>query len=225
MQPFQERHGFKACVVAPTKIIAGLSMSLGMEVLDVPGATGEHLNIPCRSAKPPSLVVSAELCHQLSSSSPAPPLEWHPVRRVNRILETEEEQRPCLPGNLDTEKWPVKALRMAVWNAMVAALLSKHSCGYAGDYKTEFHVKAEAIAEALGHGDFDFGFLHVKAVDDTGHDRAAAMKVQALFNILGPGVDNRYKLNCIPSAREQYSSASVPCSAWVSRGCLHTQTA
>ena len=36
--------------------------------------------------------------------------------------------------------------------------------------------QAATIAEALAAGRCDFGFLHVKAVDDTGHDRAAASK-------------------------------------------------
>ena len=30
----------KACMVAPTKIIAGLGMSLGIDRLEAPGATG-----------------------------------------------------------------------------------------------------------------------------------------------------------------------------------------
>ena len=47
----------------------------------------------------------------------------------------------------------------------------------AGDYKTQFHAKAEAIARALTQGGYQLGFLHVKAVDDTGHDRAVALKV------------------------------------------------
>lgn len=37
-------------------------------------------------------------------------------------------------------------------------------------------LQAATIAEALAAGRCDFGFLHVKAVDDTGHDRAAASK-------------------------------------------------
>lgn len=47
----------------------------------------------------------------------------------------------------------------------------------AGDYKTSFRAKAEAISEALIGGSYKFGFLHVKAIDDTGHDRAVALKV------------------------------------------------
>lgn len=38
-------------------------------------------------------------------------------------------------------------------------------------------TQAATIAEALAAGHCDFGFLHIKAVDDTGHDRAAALKV------------------------------------------------
>ena len=40
VEAFQEVHGLRACMVAPTKIIAGLGMSLGMDCLVVPGATG-----------------------------------------------------------------------------------------------------------------------------------------------------------------------------------------
>lgn len=33
LQEFRERHGLRACMLAPTKIIAGLGMSLGISVL------------------------------------------------------------------------------------------------------------------------------------------------------------------------------------------------
>jgi 2,3-diphosphopglycerate-independent phosphoglycerate mutase len=51
--------------------------------------------------------------------------------------------------------------------------------GTTGDYRTLFHRKAEAVAEALcGSGkNYEFSFLHVKAVDDAGHDRAVDLKV------------------------------------------------
>ena len=35
MQPFAERHGLAAAMVAPTKIIAGLGASLGVDILHV----------------------------------------------------------------------------------------------------------------------------------------------------------------------------------------------
>ncbi|KAK9817062.1 hypothetical protein WJX72_008993 [[Myrmecia] bisecta] len=88
VQPFAERHGLRACMVAPTKIIAGLGMSLGIDRLEAPGTTG--------------------------------------------------------------------------------------------DYRTQFHSKAVTIAGALVGGGYDFGFLHIKAVDDTGHDRQIALKVRYL---------------------------------------------
>lgn len=51
--------------------------------------------------------------------------------------------------------------------------------------------KAEAIAEALSRGGFQFGFLHVKAVDDTGHDFLVQQKVggqeRLRLNLLGAG--------------------------------------
>ena len=39
---FEEKHGVRACMVAPTKIIAGLGKSVGMDVLEVEGATGDY---------------------------------------------------------------------------------------------------------------------------------------------------------------------------------------
>ena len=48
----------------------------------------------------------------------------------------------------------------------------------AGDYRTCFEAKAEAVAAALISGEYDFAFLHVKAVDDAGHDKAPALKVR-----------------------------------------------
>ncbi len=49
--------------------------------------------------------------------------------------------------------------------------------GARGDYFSALHSKADTIAAALVDGGYDFGLLHVKAVDDTGHDRMVAMKV------------------------------------------------
>lgn len=40
MPSFFERHGLRSCAIAPVKIIRGLAICLGMEVLSVPGTTG-----------------------------------------------------------------------------------------------------------------------------------------------------------------------------------------
>jgi hypothetical protein len=53
--------------------------------------------------------------------------------------------------------------------------------GRAGDYRTQLHAKAAAVAAALTCGRHSFAFLHVKAVDDTGHDRDTVLKAR------GPG--------------------------------------
>mmetsp|Transcript_32653 Transcript_32653/g.82862 ORF Transcript_32653/g.82862 Transcript_32653/m.82862 type:complete len:503 (-) Transcript_32653:247-1755(-) len=50
--------------------------------------------------------------------------------------------------------------------------------GATGFYNSAFHSKAEVICDALARGGYEFGFVHVKAVDDTGHDRRVEMKVR-----------------------------------------------
>ena len=49
--------------------------------------------------------------------------------------------------------------------------------GATGDYQTQLHCKAHAGAQVLLSGSHDLLFLHIKAVDDTGHDRLAPLKV------------------------------------------------
>lgn len=49
--------------------------------------------------------------------------------------------------------------------------------GGTGAYDTALHNKARVICGALA-GEYTFGFLHVKAVDDAGHDRNMPLKVQ-----------------------------------------------
>lgn len=51
-----------------------------------------------------------------------------------------------------------------------------------GSYDSPFHLKAHAICEALSRHErpFQFGFVHVKAVDDCGHDRLWGLRVRYL---------------------------------------------
>lgn len=66
--------------------------------------------------------------------------------------------------------------------AVLMNLTLKYSfklCICAGDYRTALHAKAEAAADALVKQEFKLVFLHVKAVDDTGHDRLTHLKVIA----------------------------------------------
>ncbi|KAF7729468.1 hypothetical protein EC973_004448 [Apophysomyces ossiformis] len=53
--------------------------------------------------------------------------------------------------------------------------------GATGDYHTNFKAKADAAVQSLKN--HDFGFLHIKAVDDAGHDRNVPLKVQFLEKV------------------------------------------
>ncbi|OQR86503.1 2,3-bisphosphoglycerate-independent phosphoglycerate mutase [Achlya hypogyna] len=53
--------------------------------------------------------------------------------------------------------------------------------GATGDYHTDLMAKADRAIELFASGAYDFGFVHVKAVDDAGHDRDVATKVDLKF--------------------------------------------
>lgn len=61
--PFQEKHGLWPCMVAPTKIIAGLGLSLGIDILEAPGATGDYRTLLTSKA----IVIAKALSAQLQS--------------------------------------------------------------------------------------------------------------------------------------------------------------
>jgi len=95
-------------MVAPTKIIAGLGLSLGIDILLAPGATGDYRTLLTSKAKAIAKALSAPL-------EPPPPV--------------------FVPGEEDCK-----------------------------DGRRE---------------GYDFGFLHIKAIDDAGHDKATLLKVKA----------------------------------------------
>ncbi|XP_050381574.1 uncharacterized protein LOC126798607 [Argentina anserina] len=107
--PFAKIHGLWPCMVAPTKIIAGLGLSLGIDILEAPGATGDYITLLTSKATAIAKALSA-------------PLQSCP----NVFVPGEDEHKP---GRSD---------------------------GY------------------------DFGFLHIKAIDDAGHDKATIFKVKGL---------------------------------------------
>lgn len=107
--PFVEKHGLQPCMVAPTKIIAGLGLSLGIDILEAPGATGDYRTLLTSKATAIAKALSAP-----SQSCP----------------------QVFVPGE------------------------DEHKAGRPDGY--------------------DFGFLHIKAIDDAGHDKASILKVKAL---------------------------------------------
>lgn len=109
VMPFLEKHGLQPCMVAPTKIIAGLGLSLGIDILEAPGATGDYRTLLTSKATAIAKALSAP-----SQSCP----------------------QVFVPGE------------------------DEHKAGRPDGY--------------------DFGFLHIKAIDDAGHDKASILKVKAL---------------------------------------------
>lgn len=91
VEPFRQLHGLNAFMIAPTAIIRGLGISIGMDVKDVEGATG--------------------------------------------------------------------------------------------DYRSNFEAKQEACCRYIMGDEYDFGFLHIKSVDDAGHDGNFDLKVNLLQDI------------------------------------------
>lgn len=67
VQTFLENHGLRPCMVAPTKIIAGLGLSLGIDILQAPGATGDYRTLLTSKAAAISKALSAPL-------QPPPPI-------------------------------------------------------------------------------------------------------------------------------------------------------
>uniref|UniRef100_A0A2C9WDR4 Metalloenzyme domain-containing protein n=1 Tax=Manihot esculenta TaxID=3983 RepID=A0A2C9WDR4_MANES len=106
---FEKKHGLQPCMVAPTKIIAGLGLSLDIDILEAPGATGDY-----RTLLTSKVTAMAKALSAPSQSSP------------NVFVPGEDEHKPGKPDG------------------------------------------------------YDFGFLHIKAIDDAGHDKASLLKVKAL---------------------------------------------
>ena len=50
--------------------------------------------------------------------------------------------------------------------------------GATGYYNSNLNNKALKAIELLSSNDYDFGFLHVKATDDAGHDKNLNMKIK-----------------------------------------------
>ena len=55
--------------------------------------------------------------------------------------------------------------------------------GATGYYDSNIDNKARKTAELISSEDYDFGFMHIKAVDDAGHDKRLDMKISQLEKI------------------------------------------
>lgn len=77
-------HGLCPCMVAPTKIIAGLGLSLGIDILEAPGATGDYRTLLTSKATAIARALSAP-----SNSCP------------NVFVPGEDEHKPGRPHGYD----------------------------------------------------------------------------------------------------------------------------
>jgi 2,3-diphosphopglycerate-independent phosphoglycerate mutase len=78
--------------------------------------------------------------------------------------------------------------------------------GATGDYHTNLTNKAEAAIAALGDPTrgFEFGFLHIKAVDDAGHDRDLARKLEWLEKVRSARPELRLRRHSLAHAGQRH---------------------
>ncbi|KAG1049876.1 hypothetical protein G6F43_007826 [Rhizopus delemar] len=55
--------------------------------------------------------------------------------------------------------------------------------GATGDYSSDFNAKAQACIKNITSNEYDFGFCHLKAVDEAGHDKDVNKKIYYLERI------------------------------------------
>eukprot|EP00753_Platysulcus_tardus_P001100 PLAT11057.1.p1 GENE.PLAT11057.1~~PLAT11057.1.p1 ORF type:complete len:439 (-),score=82.22 PLAT11057.1:20-1336(-) len=119
-------------------------------------------------------------------------LAAHEINVARRVAGLPQGNMVLLRGpgqRLDVESMEERyGLRccMVAPTAIIAGLgktigMTRLACrGGTGDYRTDLSAKAAALLAALSSEAFDFGFLHIKAVDDAGHDRSLSKKVEWL---------------------------------------------
>eukprot|EP00899_Mesostigma_viride_P027477 jgi/Mesvir1/7914/Mv26581-RA.4 len=212
---FSQQHGFRGCMVAPTKIIAGLGMSLEMEVVPAQGATGDYGTSLSSKAR---AIVGAITAGGRTTSSPATCTST----ASDKSSDTSNPSKPAAVTHPTTA--PPSAATIGGTAAAVGIRsdrdLSKAAAAAVGHpgpvdgATTGAHLQDSLPLSAvrqMGGGaqtaPFNFGFLHIKAVDDAGHDRNLALKraglrsvdamlgqlVRALWQAEGRG-DGRYIL-------------------------------
>ncbi|GLC37821.1 hypothetical protein PLESTB_001480100 [Pleodorina starrii] len=160
---FQQNHGMRPCLVAPTKIIAGLGLSFDIDSLDAPGATGSYDS---------QFHVKAEtICDALTGG-----------HRPNTTTTTTTTGTGTsgAAGQPQQEQQQQEQQRGGGGDDDAAAREGSGADGGAQD-KQQQHGGGGSGGGGSGRGGgYEFGFVHVKAVDDTGHDRMVQNKVRFL---------------------------------------------
>lgn len=55
--------------------------------------------------------------------------------------------------------------------------------GATGDYHSNYINKVKAAINLFENENYDFGFIHIKAVDDAGHDKSGEKKVESIEKV------------------------------------------
>ena len=55
--------------------------------------------------------------------------------------------------------------------------------GATGSYDSNYHNKLESAENLLQNEGYDFGFVHIKAIDDAGHDKNRELKIEMLEKV------------------------------------------
>lgn len=155
---FAERHGLRACIVAPTKVLGGVPPP-PLICVPVPPhwLTALRVHVAC------SATACSLLCTSLPSFCVLPGLDWPQVDCSIAATVCGSAQRSGSAGvglTLGMEWLQVE--------------------GTTGSYDSLFHMKTDAVCRAVTSGGFQFGFMHVKAVDDCGHDGLWQLRVKYL---------------------------------------------
>ncbi|GIL98398.1 hypothetical protein Vretimale_3768 [Volvox reticuliferus] len=153
---FEERHGMRPCLVAPTKIIAGLGMSFDIDALDAPGATGSYDSMFHAKVE--------TICDAVTGCYRAPAEGAREQQQQEQQQQQQEMQAQSGHGGNTT------ALEDAKPTSSAAGACVERTTG----------AEAGAGNGSGDDGSYQFGFVHVKAVDDTGHDRMLQNKVRFL---------------------------------------------
>ncbi|MBA0783684.1 hypothetical protein Gotri_001355 [Gossypium trilobum] len=125
--PFQKKHDLWPCMVAPTKIIAGLGLSLDINILEAPGATGDYRTLLTSKATAIAKALSA-------------PLQTCP----NVFVPGEDEHKPGRSDGYDFGFLHIKCDLLDI-----SKLQAIDDAGH--DKATVFKVKGlEAVDQAIG---------------------------------------------------------------------------
>eukprot|EP00798_Chlamydomonas_sp_ICE-L_P006636 gene6636-3293_t len=167
---FQEMHGMKACLVAPTKIIAGLGMSFDVDCIEAKGATGYYdsafhnkATTMSTALMPPGLAVILEKARAAAAATAAAAAPV-PIKR----------KRQPEGGVGAAAAAPVPIKRKQQLEDGVEAVEGDANISKGGVEASESDANKPAPLGSEELGSADIGNI---PSDDTGHDRRVQMKV------------------------------------------------